>query len=739
MFLFNFYVYIVKAIRVKRNRPTTTVSLHPKSLRKMKSSASPDKCGENFVHRLAFFSSSKYTSQHQVFSFKQFFQNLFLLSSNESQQPPYKLLSSSDVRRLLLEGDFVDPDGEKIDLNDLIIKVGIYSSNMYSPWFNPLNWFVYHVFAVFETKSIDLQSSWFWSIDKNTSCIVIQRSRTLEPLFHGKSYPTLLHPKGDGVWIYPFKDRFLKEVFADLYKTGQVENNYHFMYANCQHLSTFILEIITGDTSWKGPMENAGLKKEESKFEETRNLGRTAEIEIMDDYTRQQKRNILTFVSTRDEVINEGVNTEGFCAKMLFRQKNAFTPLVQSIFEGSLLQEVKDILESPDYRPVEGELPLHAAAHLGRDDVVQYLLEKRHLWTNLELLDVLDTTEHGNLTALYQAVMPGTCSLETIKSLATERNINIADEEERMGPLHWAVRNREPKTVEYLVTIRTIDLNAQDKKGYTPLHWTTEKMQPEKCFENVIESLKTVENVMMRDKSGMTPLHNAIGSENYYLVPHLVTRNNVNIQDNKGNTPLHLAVYLGCPSDIFELILLESTIEPNIINNEGLSPLHVAAVYGKSEIITILLQNRRFLEKVDINLQDSEGKTVLHLVLLATGNENIIKNLLSIRYIDVNVSDQSRKTPLDIAVEKIIAANSKSCYYINIFNLLREHGAISFTVSKENLDQVIDEGLSILKSFRTPQKPFAENPKKSNKFGREKIQSPQKRERIQNIFQKNFK
>ena len=73
---------------------------------------------------------------------------------------------------------------------------------------------------------------------------------------------------------------------------------------------------------------------------------------------------------------------------------------------------------------------------MGKDDVVRYLLE----WiNNLESSDdVLNSLEDCYLTALYQAAIS---SLKTVKSLATEKNINIAVEDGR-SPLNWAVQNR---------------------------------------------------------------------------------------------------------------------------------------------------------------------------------------------------------------------------------------------------------------------------------------------------------
>ncbi len=56
---------------------------------------------------------------------------------------------------------------------------------------------------------------------------------------------------------------------------------------------------------------------------------------------------------------------------------------------------------------------------------------------------------------------------------------------------------------------------------------------------------------------------------------------------------------------------------------------------GEVDIARTLLQNKKFLKNVNINLQDSEGRCTINLELSTKGMEDTVADLLSIEGIDV--------------------------------------------------------------------------------------------------------
>lgn len=64
--------------------------------------------------------------------------------------------------------------------------------------------------------------------------------------------------------------------------------------------------------------------------------------------------------------------------------------------------------------------------------------------------------------------------------------------------------------------------------------------------------------------------------------------------------------------------------------------------------------------------------------------EDIVKDLLTIKWIDFNIVDNKGQTPLDIAFHKRLENPTSTAFYI-ILQVLRKHGAFSSTLSNEAL------------------------------------------------------
>ena len=105
-------------------------------------------------------------------------------------------------------------------------------------------------------------------------------------------------------------------------------------------------------------------------------------------------------------------------------------------------------------------------------------------------------------------------------------------------PLHEAVRDGQADRAEDLLQQGSTDVNAQDEKGRTPLHYTA-----------------------TNGEAGMAEMLIAGGAD-------------VNIQDDEGNTPLHWAIRNNFAA-IAEM-LLENGADPDIPNREGQTASDIA-------------------------------------------------------------------------------------------------------------------------------------------------------------------
>ncbi|KAL9658090.1 hypothetical protein ABK040_013004 [Willaertia magna] len=139
------------------------------------------------------------------------------------------------------------------------------------------------------------------------------------------------------------------------------------------------------------------------------------------------------------------------------------------------------------------------------------------------------------------------------------------------------------------------------------------------------------------------------GHDNYScnLAKMLLRRKvNINYQDKKGRTPLHYAV-INENHNLIQL-LLKNNANPNIQDNKRKkTPLHYCGTNKK--LLSILLDN----DETDSNVQDIDGKTILHYI---TGNylfgyykrnSKLISLLLKKKpNTDINIKDKSGYSPL---------------------------------------------------------------------------------------------
>lgn len=271
--------------------------------------------------------------------------------------------------------------------------------------------------------------------------------------------------------------------------------------------------------------------------------------------------------------------------------------------------------------------------------------------------------------------------------------------------LHLAVQVHDYKNIQknyekLLLTFQNyphIDVNAQNKRGETPLHISAEG--PERDREYYFERTPSAEEnskkllqlliekgakLDLRDRWGCTPLHYAVNVSCIVTLEYLISQGaRVDIEDCNKNTILH---YIGAskknvveltrylcevnkgsiirklinqenalgetplmmvcrreftdhPNDKVEVLklLLEHDANPDIKTDELNTPLHLGAILGDSDLVTLLLNHKNVARY--INVQDLDGNTPLHCALQS------IENVLSkINNIETCLEDTKQRT-----------------------------------------------------------------------------------------------
>ncbi|CAB0042738.1 unnamed protein product [Trichogramma brassicae] len=280
-----------------------------------------------------------------------------------------------------------------------------------------------------------------------------------------------------------------------------------------------------------------------------------------------------------------------------------------------------------------------------------------------EIIDELDQTvrlkvrdKSGN-TPLHLALKWN--DEELIRMLLKKGvDINFANEE-GTTPLHVICeKHSHTKLAEVLEIIadknQLVQIDAQDNEGNTSLHLAL-KSGNNKAMELL---LRNGSNPNVPNAKGLTPLHIMIDNYriNCEMIELFFTINDdiqqtvqINAQDNEGNTPLHLSLKSSNDYKATEL-LLRNGANPNVPNAKGLTSLHIMInkEWIDYDMLELLLTiNGNIQQTVQINAQDNEGNTPLHLAILKWRHIKAAKWLLR-RGADPNLANVEGSTALHI-------------------------------------------------------------------------------------------
>ena len=232
-----------------------------------------------------------------------------------------------------------------------------------------------------------------------------------------------------------------------------------------------------------------------------------------------------------------------------------------------------------------------------------------------------------------------------------------------------------------LVTDRRCNLTIGNHNGNTLLHLATIAGNSDLC-KLILSNKWCDPNILNKDGAAplhIATMKNDLDVIKSLLSHHLCNPNIVYKEDDvvnmqlhpnsDGNTPLHLAAVAG-NSDLCKLILGDKRCDPNILNKDGAAPLHVAIMKNDLDVIEPLLNhhlcNPNIIYKADNIVSgqfhpNSDGNTTSNMcrgttplhIAAEMGNVQLSELVASHRECDINLQDKEGKTPLHIATESI--------------------------------------------------------------------------------------
>ncbi|KAK2926211.1 Ankyrin repeat [Fusarium oxysporum f. sp. vasinfectum] len=257
--------------------------------------------------------------------------------------------------------------------------------------------------------------------------------------------------------------------------------------------------------------------------------------------------------------------------------------------------------------------------------------------------------------------------LDIVKELFEQFNVDV-NERDGMGrtPLSRAVDAGHEETVEYLLSNKSIQVDAADKDGLTPL-WRALKQFGSIRTSSIAASLIRRANINTPNNTGEYPLlwaiENGVRSSTEQWGNHhnprfrglkksvlslLLEREDldVNQKDSKGRSALFLAVKAENRTAVEELLKRED-IKVNACDKACRTPLSLASETCRYSMVEILLRHA----EIEVCSVDEDGRTPLVWSIVSDQVENM-KHLLTRDNQAINIPDKTGRTPLSWAAEK---------------------------------------------------------------------------------------
>uniref|UniRef100_A0A8C5EPC5 E3 ubiquitin-protein ligase MIB2 n=1 Tax=Gouania willdenowi TaxID=441366 RepID=A0A8C5EPC5_GOUWI len=333
--------------------------------------------------------------------------------------------------------------------------------------------------------------------------------------------------------------------------------------------------------------------------------------------------------------------------------------LVIEAAHGSASKVHELVLKYPDKVDIknQGKTALQVAAHQGHMEVVKALLQAN---SSIEVKD-----EDGD-TALHYTAFGNQADIARFL-LSKGANVNLLNNS-MCTALHIAV-NKGFTDVVRVLTEHSADVNLQDSYGDTPLHDAIAK-----DFRSIIEILIVVPNIdfTQQNHRGFNLLHHAALKGNKLATEKILARARqlVDVKKDDGFSALHLAA-LNNHQDVAEILIKEGRCDINIRNNRNQTPLQLAVTQGHTDLVQLLVT-----EGADVNMEDEDGDTAMHVALLRPQLANLnasgllgstelsvgtgIACFLAQKGADINYANHKGKSPLDLVSDSTMTQLIKS-------------------------------------------------------------------------------
>lgn len=342
-----------------------------------------------------------------------------------------------------------------------------------------------------------------------------------------------------------------------------------------------------------------------------------------------QYEDMISQLSEDDDIdvnIKDNSNNYLIHYAILFNRKDIVTLLIN---KGARL----------DVTDTDGRSILHIAIKYDYYDILELLIHFNRTVIGVSLVDIRDS--HGSIPLHYSIMFKNKRAVNLLIDAGSDTNIR---NEDGNNSLHLAIYSKDLEILSQVLK-SNIDINSRTVSGETALHLA--------CNYQILDMVEILLNtgidVNKPDTDNeLTALDYSVNLNNAGLVKLLIIKNaNPNHQDYYGNSALHYCIMEDNPEIFHLLINSEKTrdiIEVNLQNIDGSTPLHLSLI-GESKYRQEYI--KYLIPISDINIQDNQGDTVLHLLV----ELNIWKNyydMLKIKKLHGFIENDRHKRPYDL-------------------------------------------------------------------------------------------
>lgn len=261
-----------------------------------------------------------------------------------------------------------------------------------------------------------------------------------------------------------------------------------------------------------------------------------------------------------------------------------------------------DVLDS------DGRTILYIPIKYNYIDILNLLLEQSKKIIGIPLIDIRDKNGY---TALHYSIIFNNINAFKLL-LKNNANPNTKDNSNN-NCLLLSVKYKNITTLKILIENNIININSTNNNKETGLHFSINYKYDDISFYLINKGieLNKFENV-----NRIIPLHQAIILQSNKIAKLLIDKNSdINYQDIYGNSSLHYCI-IEKNYVIFEYIINSKIpIEYNNTNINGDTILHLFIDnfdLSQEKNISIL---KKFVINTNINIQDNQGNTQLHLLI----------------------------------------------------------------------------------------------------------------------------